>query len=297
MKVLVVGASGLIGRRVVEQLRSRGDEAVVVGRSEAKLRRTFAADVTCLQWDPASGPLPAEGADAVVNLAGDPVDKGRWTKRKKKRIRDSRIVTTRNVVAGMASGQVLVSASAIGYYGDRGHTWVEEGTPGAKDFLADVCREWEAEAAAARAKGVRTAIVRIGVVLSKKGGAYPQLSMPFRMFAGGTIGDGRMWMSWIHVEDLAGIFLHCLDNEAAGGIYNGVSPNPVANREFSYTLGAVLKRPVPLMVPPIALRVIKGEFADIITASTRVRPLRTLALGYEYKYPELRGALENLEGA
>ena len=303
MKVLVVGGSGFVGARLVEALRARGDEVVVTGRSAARLEKQFGAGVGCVEWDPNRGPLPLSelnGADGVVNLAGDPVHKGRWNKAKKERIRESRVVGTRNLVAALASAEpkpkVLVNASAIGWYGDRKHNWVHEDYPPAKDYLAEVCQAWEAEARRAREAGVRTAIVRLGVVLGKDGGAYPQIAKPFRMFAGGPIGLGKMWMSWVHVDDVSGLFLYCLDSEQAVGVYNATAPNPVSSMEFSATLGAVLKRPALIPVPAFMLRLAKGEFAQVITASIRARPLRTLAVGYEFKFPRLREALLDIEG-
>ncbi|MHC4817585.1 MAG: TIGR01777 family oxidoreductase [Planctomycetota bacterium] len=303
MKVLVVGGSGFVGARLVEALRARGDEVTVTGRSAARLAKQFGAGVGCVEWDPNRGPLALSelaGVDGVVNLAGDPVHKGRWNKDKKERIRESRVVGTRNLVAALASAEpkprVLVSASAIGWYGDRKHNWVHEDYPPASDYLAEVCQAWEAEARAAREAGVRTAIVRLGVVLGREGGAYPQMAKPFRRFAGGQIGLGKAWMSWVHVDDVVGLFLYCLDSEQAVGVYNATSPNPVSNMEFSDTLGKVLKRPVPFYIPALMLRLAIGEFAQVVTASIRARPLRTLAVGYEFKYPHLREALLEIEG-
>jgi uncharacterized protein (TIGR01777 family) len=277
---------------------------VAVGRNGARLRNRFGERVTCVEWDGMSGPLPAEaldGVDGVINLAGDPVDKGRWNKAKKRRIRESRIQTTRNLVEAMSAADpkpaVLVSGSAIGIYGDRKHhVLTENSAADENDFLAGVCKEWEAEAAKAREAGIRVAIVRTGVVLGKGGGAYPKMSRPFRFGLGGRIGLGKAWMAWIHLDDIVGIFIHCLDSANARHVYNGVSPNPVPNEEFTKTLASVLRAPALAWVPPIALRVLYGEFAKVITASAHVTPLRTLAIGYDYKFPELRPALENLEG-
>lgn len=303
MKVLIVGGSGFVGARLVEALRARGDEVVVTGRSAARLANQFGDGVHCVEWDPNRGPLPLRelaGVDGVVNLAGDPVHKGRWNKAKKERIRESRVVGTRNLVAALASAEprpkVLVNASAIGWYGDRKHNWVHEDYPPATDYLAEVCQAWEAEARKAREAGVRTAIVRIGVVLGKGGGAYPPMSKPFRMFAGGRFDLGKAWMSWIHIDDVVGLLLYCLDHEAAVGVYNATAPNPVSNLEFTKTLGQVLKRPAFLYIPSFMLRLAKGEFAQVITASIRARPLRTLAIGYEFEFPHLREALLDLEG-
>jgi len=299
MKVLVVGGSGFIGARLVEALRGRDDEVVVTGRREGPLRKRFQTGVTCIAWDPPAGPPPADllaGVDGIVNLAGEPVASGRWTAARKERIRESRVLGTRNLVAGFSAAdprpRVLVNASAIGYYGDRKQTWVYEESPPGKDFLAGVCEAWEAEAR--KARPTRTAIVRFGIVLGRKGGAYPMMAKPFRWFFGGTIGQGYAWMSWIHLADVIGILLHCLDKDVSG-VFNAVAPNPVSNGEFSHTLANVLRRPCVAMVPPIALRLLKGEFANVITSSTRVKPLRTEASGYTFRFPRLREALLDLE--
>jgi uncharacterized protein (TIGR01777 family) len=301
VKVLVVGASGFIGRRVVGLLAERGDHVVVTGRSEKRLDKIFGNKASPFAWDPNSGPPPVEAlknVEGVINLAGEPVAKGRWTKAKKRRIRESRVLGTRNLVEGLAAQEkkpaVLVSASAVGYYGDRKHNALNEDSVPGDGFLTEVCKEWEAEAGKARDAGIRTAIVRVGVVLGREDGAYPLMSKPFRLFVGGPMGLGKMWMSWIHVDDIAGIFLHCLDSEAADRVYNGTAPHPVSNLEFTATLASVLRRPALFPVPPAALRLGLGAFADVVTASQRVVPLRTIGLGYAFKYPELRAALEAL---
>lgn len=301
MKVLVTGGSGFLGAALAGALRARGDEVVVTGRDERRLRKRLPAGITCVAWDPLDGPPPAAalaGVDAVVSLAGEPVEKGRWTKAKKARIRESRVGGTRNLVAGMLAvdpkPKSLVSASAIGYYGDRKQQVLYEESPPAGDFLAEVCAAWEAEAWKARAGGIRTAVARIGIVLGKGGGAYPRLAKPFRLFFGGTIGQGYGWMSWIHLDDVVGILLHLLDKDLSG-VFNVTAPNPVSNAEFSRTLAGVLRRPCFAMVPPVALRLMLGEFATVVTASTRVKPLRTEASGYAFRFPRLREALLNLE--
>jgi uncharacterized protein (TIGR01777 family) len=300
MRVLVVGGSGFIGTRLVEALRGRGDEVSVTGRRAEVLQKRLGAGVRCIAWDPGAGVPPAEalaGVDGVINLAGEPVEQ-RWNQARKARIRESRVTGTRNLVAGIAAAdprpRVLVNASAIGYYGDRKHQWVDEGAPPADDFLAEVCVAWEAEAQKARAAGVRVAIVRIGIVLGRGGGAYPPLAKLFRRFLGGTIGQGYEWMSWVHLDDVVGVFLHCLDRDVSG-VFNATAPNPASNGEFTRTLGSVLHRPAFAMIPKLAVRLLKGEFAKIITSSTRARPLRTAASGYEFKFPRLREALLDLE--
>lgn len=302
MKVLIVGGSGLVGRKLVEVLQHGGHEVAVSGRSEARLRSSLPAGVGCVEWDPNAAPIPAAalaGVDAVVNLAGEPVAKGRWTKAKKERIRASRVDGTRHLVEGMAAApdgpRVLVSASAIGWYGDTKHNWVTEDAAPADDFLGEVCQAWEAEARRARDKGIRTAIVRVGVVLAKEG-AYRQMTRPFRMFVGGKIGLGKRWMSWIHVDDAAGLFAHCAESEEAVAVYNATAPNPVSNEEFTDTVAQVLKRPAVFPVPPMALHVILGGFATVVTSSQRVRPLRTIGIGYEFRFPRLEEAIRDLEG-
>jgi len=296
MRVLVTGGTGFVGRQLVARLKERGDDVVVATRSADKVRKVFGDGVEPLEWDPLGGPAPAGGVDAVVNLMGENIAKGRWTRGKKKRIRDSRVLGTRNLVAGLEESppKVLVTTSAIGYYGRTGHNIAHENTPPADDFLADVCKEWEAEAIRAREFGVRVPVVRNGVILGPDDGAYPPLRRVFKMFLGGTIGLGKAWMSWVHVDDVAGIYLHCLEHEDALDAYNATAPNPVSNHEFTHALAKSLKRPVGPPIPPIALRIVKGEFANYITMSQRIQPIRTLGIGYEFKYPKIDGALEAL---
>mgnify|MGYP002624104945 FL=1 len=301
MKVLVVGASGFIGRRLAKALQDRGDEVVATGRSAARLRKAVPG-ATAVEWDPMEGPAPAEaftGVDGVVNLAGEPV-LGFWTGAKRKAIRESRVEGTRNLVEGMAAAgtkpKVFVSGSAIGYYGDTKHNAVHEDAAAGSGFLAEVCKDWEAEAARARELEVRTAIVRTGVVLGKGGGAYAKMTLPLRTGLGGTIGLGRFWMSWIHLEDEVGILLQCLDNERAAYVYNGTAPNPCSNLEFTKTFGRMKKRPTVLPVPPQVLMLRYGAGASVVTTSQRVRPVRTLGLGYEFKFPRIADAIADLEG-
>ena len=273
---------------------------VVSTRNAGRVAKTFGDGVEAFEWDPLAGPISVEGIDAVVNLMGENIGKGRWTRAKKSRIRESRVLGTRNLVAGLAAHppKVLVSTSAIGYYGPTGHNPAHENSPSPEgDYLADVCREWEAEAIAGREHGMRVAIVRTGVILGREDGAYPPLRRLFRFFLGGTIDLGKAWFSWVHIDDVVGLYLYCLDNENACEVYNATAPNPVSNMEFTKEMAHSLHRPVGPPVPALALRVLQGEFGKYITMSQRIQPIRTLGIGYEFKYPKIRPALEALAGS
>ena len=253
----------------------------------------------------AEGWMEAVGnCDAVVNLAGENIFGGRWTTEFKARLLESRVHSTRNVMQALVHKptstdgrpKVLVNASAIGYYGPRGDEELgEDGSPG-NDYLAKICIDWEKEAHAADGKGVRVALIRIGVVLAKEGGALPKMLTPFKLFAGGPVGSGRQWMSWIHIEDLVGILVLALDQPNATGPINGTAPHPVTNRDFATALGEVLHRPSFFPTPAFALRLALGEVANVVTTGQRVLPRRALQLGYKFQFPELAGALTNLLG-
>jgi uncharacterized protein (TIGR01777 family) len=239
-----------------------------------------------------------EDVEAVIHLAGEPVAAARWTDEQKRRIRDSRVKGSRNLVAGMRATprppKVFVSASAVGFYGDRGDEILNEGSAPGSDFLSEVCLDWETEAARARELGVRAAFVRTGVALSPSGGALEKMLLPFKLGLGGRLGDGRQWFPWIHIEDVVGIFLHALMSPAVDGPINGVAPGIVTNEEFTRELAAALNRPAFFPVPQFALRALMGEMAEIVTASQRVVPQSALDTGYRFKYPNLRPALESL---
>jgi uncharacterized protein len=296
MRVTLTGATGLIGRRLVAALRERGDEVTVLSRSPARARERLGVDAVA--WDPLAGPAPAEalaGRDAVVHLAGEPVAQ-RWSAEAKERIRSSRERGTANLVAGLRAAQeaprALVSASAVGWYGPRGDEQVDESEPPGNDFLAQVCVAWEREAQAAAELGIRVAIVRTGVVLDAGGGALAKMLPPFRAGIGGPVAGGRQWTPWIHVDDLVGLYLAALDGGADwSGPLNGSAPAPATNAELSRALGRVLHRPAVLPVPALALRLLYGEMAQIVTTGQRAVPSRPLALGYAYRHPELEPAL------
>jgi uncharacterized protein (TIGR01777 family) len=293
MRVFVTGGTGLVGRRVVARLRDRGDQPVVLSR------RT--GDVT---GDPTvPGPWLDELAkcDAVVHLAGEPIAGHRWTTAFRQKVRDSRVHSTRLIAETLAKSsgpRVLVSASAVGYYGmfeDNATEFVETDLPGS-GFLADVCLAWERATEPAAKAGVRVSMVRVGFVLAGDGGALPTLARPFRWFLGGPVAGGRHWVSWIHVDDLTGLFLLALDNPNAAGPINGTAPEPVTNWGFSQTLAAVLNRPCRLRVPKFALQALMGSMSELATHGQRVIPQKAKTLGYEFQYPLLEPALRDVVG-
>ncbi|MDQ3804204.1 MAG: TIGR01777 family oxidoreductase, partial [Acidobacteriota bacterium] len=261
-----------------------------------------APGVADARWDPEQGSIPAdalEGHDAAVHLAGEPVAEGRWTDEKKRRIRESRVKGTRllsETLAGLRQKpRVLVSASAVGFYGDRGGEVLREESAPGRDFLSGVCREWEAAARPAAEAGIRVAHPRIGVVLDAGGGALPKMLTPFKLGVGGKLGDGRQYMSWITLEDVVRVIRRLLDDEGLSGPVNAVAPNPVTNEEFTKTLGRVLGRPTIFSVPKFAARLAFGETADaLLLVSQRVEPARLKATDFRFNDPELEGALRRV---
>lgn len=290
-KVLVSGASGLIGSALLRALQSSGYEVT-------RLVRSAIAGKGDVAWDPAR-PLAPESVsafDAVVHLAGESIV-GRWTDAKKRRVLESRVQGTRNLAEAVAAApqrpRVFISASAIGYYGDRGEETLREESSSGNGFLPEVCRQWEAAAQPASAAGIRTAQMRFGVVLSASGGALQKMLPPFRMGVGGNIGSGRQWSSWIDIGDVVAAILHVIKTDTLRGPVNVVGPNPVRNAEFTKTLAAVLSRPAILPLPAFAARLVFGQMADeLLLASQRVEPAKLSASGYVFKRPELRAALE-----
>ncbi|HLI85099.1 MAG TPA: TIGR01777 family oxidoreductase [Bryobacteraceae bacterium] len=296
MNITISGASGLVGRRLMAVLRSAGHQVHILSRRNA-VSAPEGARVS--QWDPAAGPPPCaafEGADVVVHLAGEPVAQ-RWTPEVKQRIRDSRVQSTRHLLEGLASRgrrpEAFVCASAIGYYGSRGDEVLTESSPPGAGFLPEVCVEWERAAGQAATIGMRLAIVRIGVVLDPAGGALGRMLPPFRAGVGGPIGSGRQWMSWIHAEDLAGLFRFVIENSLEG-VFNGVAPFPLTNRDFTRELARALRRPAILPVPAFALKILFGEMAQILLESQRVSPRAAEAAGFRCRHPQLAGALADL---
>ena len=296
MIVTMTGASGLIGRRLLKEFGAAGYEIRVLSRHSGT---NLPAGVKLFVWDPVQGPPPAESlrdAAAVVHLAGEPVAQ-RWSTEVKQRIRDSRVVGTRNLVAGLAGmsrrPEVLVSASAVGYYGSRGDEVLRESSSPAGHWLSQVCVEWEGEAEAAAGLGMRVACIRTGIVLDARGGALQRMLPPFRMGAGGRLGDGRQWMPWIHVADLASLYRFVVENPVRGPV-NGVAPAVVRNAEFTREVGKALHRPTIFPVPLLALKLVFGEMADVLLHSQRVVPTVAESAGFPFQFPQLGPALTNL---
>jgi uncharacterized protein (TIGR01777 family) len=303
MKIIITGASGLIGSALIPRLLADGHDVTRFVRDAAATRTTAESrGVRSVGWNIDKEIInDAEIAahDAVIHLAGEPVAEGRWTTEKKQRIRDSRVTGTRLIANSIARVEarprVFISASAIGFYGNRGDEILDEQSAPGADFLAGVCREWEAAADAAREAGVRTVHPRIGIVLSKEGGALAKLLTPFRLGAGGALGDGKQFMSWIAIDDIIDALAFSLENESVADAINFVAPHPVTNAQFTHALGHALNRPTLFTVPKFAARIAFGELADAaLLASARVMPKRLQAAGYEFKFPLLEAALRHL---
>lgn len=302
MKIIVTGSTGLIGSALVPRLIADGHSVTRFVRGSGANETTESHNVRSVTWDVSAGQInDAEIAahDAVIHLAGEPVAEGRWTEEKKRRIRDSRVNGTRLIADAIARAEsrphTFISASAIGFYGNRGNEILDETSAPGADFLAGVCREWEAAADASRAAGVRTIHPRIGIVLSKGGGALAKLLTPFRLGAGGAIGDGKQYMSWIAIDDIVAGLMFALENESIAGAVNFTAPQPVTNAEFTHALGHAVHRPTIFTVPKFAARLAFGEMADaVLLAGARVMPKRLQEAGYTFKYPQLEGALRHL---
>lgn len=296
MKILVTGSTGLVGSALIPSLKAEGHQVVRLVRSEPKDAATE------IYWNPEQGTINAaelEGLAAVVHLAGENLAEGRWTDEKKKRIRESRVQGTKLLSEALAQvsakPEVLVSASAIGFYGNRGDEILTEQSASGSDFLAEVCREWELATQAAAQAGIRVVNLRFGVIFSPQGGALKKMLTPFRLGVGGKLGSGHQYMSWIAIDDAVGAIEHALANETLRGPVNTVAPQPVTNSEFTKAIGRTLSRPTIFPVPAFAARLMFGEMAnETLLTSQRVEPLRLKESGYVFKYPELQGALRHV---
>jgi uncharacterized protein (TIGR01777 family) len=303
MKVFVTGATGLVGSRLTEVLHQRGDEVRVLTRNAARASGRLPSGVQVIEGNPQEpGDWQASVSEcaAVVNLAGEPLFGRRWTKAQRQRLRDSRVESTRQIVEAIAAApqrpQVLVNASAVGYYGDVPDGELTEDSPPGDDFLARLCVDWESAALAAQEHGVRVVCARLGVVLARHGGALKQMLLPFRLGVGGPVGRGRQWISWIHLEDLVRILLHAIDTGTLSGAVNATAPHPVRNRDFSRALARALRRPCWLPVPPFMLRVVLGGVATLVTTGQCVVPRRLLDEGFSFQFPTCDEAMHNLLG-
>jgi uncharacterized protein (TIGR01777 family) len=291
MKIVMTGASGFVGSKLVELLLADGNSLHALGRKDP-----HRPGVAFSQWEADASPPTAalEGANAVIHLAGTPISQ-RWNERVKNEIRASRVNGTRNLVEALAAARtkpaVLVSASAIGFYGDRGEQQLDEGSSPGDGFLADVCVEWERQARSAEGLGVRVVMPRLGVVLGKDGGALKSMLPAFKLAAGGTMGDGKQWMSWIHIDDLLALLQFALAEKALDGPVNAVAPQPVRNSHFTKALGEALGRPTLLLIPKFALGLMFGEMAQVVLASQNVSAAKAQRAGFRFRFPAIEAAL------
>ncbi|HTH37379.1 MAG TPA: TIGR01777 family oxidoreductase [Pyrinomonadaceae bacterium] len=295
MKILITGASGLIGTALQKSFAQKGYEMLFASRSEPKNDKY-------IRWDIETG-FPdedlarLEGLDAFIHLAGESISGLRWTDEKKKTIRDSRVLGTRTIIEAFArlerKPKVFISGSAIGFYGDRGDDEMTEANAAGDTFLSQVCKEWEAESRRAEDMGIRTVLTRTGIALSKDGGALAVMLTPFKLGVGGVVGSGKQWMSWVSLDDVVGIVNFALENENLRGAVNVVAPNPVTNEEFTKTLGSVLYRPTILPLPEFAVNLVFGEMGDaLLLDSIKVVPKRLMDADYEFAFTQLKPALE-----
>mgnify|MGYP006138579493 CR=1 FL=1 len=299
MKILVTGATGLVGRNLLPLLKDNGHEVIALTRNTdtAGVRLPIACQI--VHWDPTTHtPLPdfPENINAVIHLCGEGIADGRWTRKRKQAIYDSRVLSTRNLLnlfrKSKSLPKVWISASAIGYYKNSSHPALEETSPPGNGFLANVCKDWETETFKANALGIRTVALRLGIILGPDGGITAKMLPPFRMGLGGPLGKGDSWMSWIHVRDVAGLILTALENSSYQGPINAVSPHPVKNSEFTRILAGILKRSAFFSIPAFVLKFIFGEMSQLLLVSQNVSAQKSISLGYKFVYPKLKTALK-----
>ncbi len=302
MKIAIVGATGFVGSRLVEQLLAQGDSVTILTRNPGKATNRF-PKAEVVGYNPLKSgewQQSISGCDAVVNLAGEPIAEKRWTPTQKRLILESRQLGTQKIVEAINQAevkpQVLVSASAIGYYGTSETAKFDETSPAGTDFLAEVCTAWETAAQAVTASGTRLVILRLGIVLGENGGALGKMLAPFGAFIGGPIGSGKQWFSWIHRDDVVKLIISAIVNPKIQGVYNATAPNPVTMQDFAQTLGAVMSRPSWLPVPDFALEALLGEGAIVVLQGQQVVPVKTLAEGFNFTYPMLKPALSSILG-
>jgi len=304
MKVAITGATGFVGSRLVERLHSQGEQILVLTRNSKKAKRIFPdlayPNLEIVAYQPKQSGAwqkSIDGCNSVVNLAGAGIADERWSASRKQEIMDSRKVTTEKLVEAIAQANskpsVLVSASAVGYYGTSETATFDETSNSGNDFLAQVCQAWEAAAQPVKDVGVRLVILRIGIVLGM-GGTISKMLTPFQLFAGGPIGSGRQWFSWIHIDDLVGLTLHSLRYQEMQGIFNATAPNPVIMGEFCQDLGGTLNRPSWIPVPNLAIELLLGDGAVVVLEGQKVLPKQTQDSGFQYQYPNVKSALKNI---
>jgi len=300
IKVLIFGGTGFIGKRLIEELLQAGYDVVLMTRDREKAKNIFDDRVAISEWDKSLLIVPSpelENIDYIINLAGEMIGSYRWTESRKERILKSRVETTKAIVDAITyqvfSPQLLINASAIGFYGAQNDEELTENCPSGNDFLATVCQEWENEVFKAEELAMRTVTMRIGLVLGN-GGVLKQIVLPYRFFLGGPLGSGKQWLSWIHIDDLIGIIKYTLENDQISGPVNATAPNPVTMNKFSNTLGNVLNKPSKFRVPSGTLRLLLGEMADLLVNGQKVIPEKITEAGYKYKYPLLEKALKDL---
>ncbi|MDP5018240.1 TIGR01777 family protein [Anabaena sp. UHCC 0187] len=304
MKIAISGATGFVGSRLVERLHTQGHRILVLTRNTNFAHKVFPSstfpNVEIIAYNPRVSGVWQDtiaGCDGVVNLAGEPIAEERWTPERKQELLDSRKLGTEKIVEAIAKVNprptVLVNASAIGYYGTSETATFDENSPSGQDFLSQICREWEGEAGKVKDAGVRLVILRLGIVLGN-GGALGKMITPFKLFAGGPIGSGRQWFSWIHLDDIVSLIIQALTQPTMEGIYNATTPEPVRMNELSTTMGEVMNRPSWLPVPSFALEAMLGDGAKVVLEGQQVLPKRTLESGFQYQYPNLQSALKQI---
>jgi|TARA_B100000315_G_scaffold106157_1_gene97343 hypothetical protein len=304
MKVLVTGATGFIGKELLKHLSFEGYEINILTRNPKQERSKLVVPCSVYHWNPEKESpdiKSLKGVKAVIHLAGENIANGRWTQKRKANIKNSRILSTQRLVEAIGKLEhkpdVLVSASGIGFYGGSGNKLLKEDIPPGTCYLAKVCKDWEEEVKKVQEFDVRAVSIRTGMVLGDEGGAIGKMLLPFRMGLGGRLGNGNQWMSWIHLIDLARMYIHAIKSPSIKGAYNAVSPNPISNSEFTNTLGKLLNRPTLLPIPSFVLRLLFGDMAQVLLASQKVSPEKILATGFLFKYESLNSALTQIVDA